>query len=215
MVAEDKILEVSDKYEYAIELERKSLFREALGKFTELSGSSDYDSGDIAFHCGWCLENLDPEKTDEIAGYYRISGETAFNIDCRYNSYFRIGWIYHQQKDFTNAAAGFKAAIDLSDSFINGIIQNAAFWYASCLESLGRYIEAIKWYDIVSDNSESLDPESRRRKISCLLNIGLFEEALAVCYSFRNPPPAAFDEKRYSELKKFADKEIKILESNL
>ena len=80
---------------------------------------------------------------------------------------------------------------------------------------MGRYIEAIKWYSIVSDYSKSLDPESRRRKISCLLNIGLFEEALAVCYSFRKPPPSAFDEKRYLELKEFADNEIKIIESNL
>lgn len=215
MIAEYKNLTLKDQYDYAVALENEYLFKEALIIFTFLYKNPEFDTGDIAFHCGWCMEHLNPQSPEDIIKYYRISGKISQNEVCRYNSFFRIGWIYYHLKDFRAAAEAFKASIDLADSFENDIIQNAVFWYASSLESMGHYLKAIKWYDVVSFHSPLLDPESRRRKINCLINTGQFENALAVCYSFLKPPPESFDRDRYSELKEYAAKEIKIIESNL
>ncbi|OGU70705.1 MAG: hypothetical protein A2V93_04625 [Ignavibacteria bacterium RBG_16_34_14] len=215
MIAENKIFTTLKDYEYALELERRSSFEEAYKIFLTLLHNDDYDYGDIAFHCGWCLENLVQGNTNEIISYYIKAGKNASDIKCRYNAFFRMGWVYLQLKDYRKSAEAFKKVIDISDSLGNDIVQNAMYWYALSLESLGYYLEAIKWYRIVTDTCPSLNPESRRREISCLINVGLYKDALKVCYSFLNPPPGPFSGERYLELKKFAEKEIKILELSL
>jgi tetratricopeptide (TPR) repeat protein len=215
MISEDKILTISKDYDYALNLERNSSFTDAYKIFLSLLNNENYDYGDIAFHCGWCLENIGQGRTNEVITYYINAGENASDIKCRYNAFFRTGWVYFQLKDFRKSAEAFKKVIDISEDYGDNIVQDAIYWYALSLESLGYYLEAIKWYRIVTEICPSLNPESRRREISCLINVGLYRDALKVCYSFLNPPPGPFSRDRYNDLKVFAEKEIKILELSL
>jgi tetratricopeptide (TPR) repeat protein len=212
MISENKISAELEDYNYAFNLESSKYFKEAYKIFLKLFENESFDSGDLAFHCGWCLENINQGRTTEVISYYQKAGETATDLKCRYNAYFRTGWVHLQLKDYRKSAEAFKKVIDISDSFDDDIVQNAIYWYALSLESLGCYLEAVKWYRIVADICPSLNPESRRREITCLINVGLFKDALKVCYTFYNPPPNPFNRERYLELKKYAEKEIKLLE---
>lgn len=215
MITDKNILTENKDYEDALELERKSYFDEAYKIFLNQLNNKNYDYGDVAFHCGWCLENIGQGRINEVISYYTKAGENASDIKCRYNAYFRKGWVYLQLKDYRKSAEAFKRVIDISDSFGDSIVQNAMYWYAVSVESLGYYLDAIKWYRIVTEICPSLNPESRRREISCLINVGLYSDALKICYTFLNPPPALFSRERYLELKKIAEREIKTLELSL
>lgn len=209
MLTKDQI--ENKDYKNALELERESNFKEAYKIFLTLLNNINYDYGDIAFHCGWCLENSDKGRLGEIITYYEKAGDRASDFRCRYNAFFRKGWVYLQLKDFRKAMEAFKKVIDISDSFEDDIVQNAMYWYALCLESLGHYLEAIKWFRIVTDISPALNPESRSREIRCLINVGLYKDALKVCYTFFTHTPPLFNRERYFELKKIAEKEIRSL----
>ena len=112
------------------------------------------------------------------------------------------------------AIDAFKSAIQIGHSEGNyeSIYQEALYWCAVCLESENRFLDAIYLYRVVQNISEALNPESRYREIKCLLAVGLFNDVLNLCESFKVLPPQGFPLERYNELKNFAEKEKSLLD---
>ena len=200
-------------FETAMELESNGKYSEALELFELLLSSSDYDKGDLRFHCGWCLENIDPEKIQTVLNLYEQAIFTTTISLCRMNSLFRCGWLTMQNKDYLHADGYFRKAIELHEAepIDEGIYHQSLYWYAVCRESLGYYLEAIKIHKYLQEVSPMLNPESRCRQINCLFQIGSFTAALKICQSFNNAPPEGFDKTRYEKLRHLAELEYRSL----
>lgn len=202
-------------YKTAISLEREGDYASALPRFRKCLELKEYDRCDVLFHIGWCLEQKG-EKEDAIFSY-REAAELDGDANCRMNSAFRAGWLLMHTKDYSRAAELYRKAIDLGEytGIKDDIYQNAAYWYALCQESRGCYLEALEWYRLVQEIAPLLDPESRYRQINCFNRIGLYRQALEMCYSFQQSPPNVFDQNRYEELRRLANREQELLEACL
>lgn len=203
------------RFNTALAFERDGRFTDALPLLQECFADPTFDEGDLCFHCGWCLEN--DGKSSEALVWYAKAAERTNIPACKLNSYFRAGWVLMQQKEFAKAADFFLYAVDYSalvavhdDTYLH-----AGYWYAHCLESLGRYLDALKWYAYVRAQSAQLEPESRFRQMQCLIRIGSYEEALHVSWTFEEPAPDGFPPDRYCELAAEAQRERALLESSL
>jgi tetratricopeptide (TPR) repeat protein len=196
----------------ALALERDGRFSGALLLFQECFADPTFDEGDLCFHCGWCLEQ-EGKMEDALVWYNRAAGRTNIPA-CKQNSYFRAGWVLMQQKDFAKAAdlflntVDYCALVETNDS----TYLHAAFWYAHCLESLGRYLDALRWYAYVRAQSSELEPESRYRQLHCLVRVGSYDDALQVCWTFEEPAPEGFNAARYYELRSEAERERALLQ---
>jgi tetratricopeptide (TPR) repeat protein len=206
------------QYEKALELEASGVYNEAFVLFRNLLNSKNKkDRGDILFHCGWCLENSNNVDRRLAIDYYRQALETTSSLVCRMNSLFRSGWIRMGDKEYQEAVELYKRAIELHQSMDvhNGLYRDASYWFAVCMENMGHYLEALKWYRVVQKIAPLLDPESRFREINCLNRIGAYQEAMEVCRSFESEPPEGFDNNRYNELYSSAKQEQKMIEECL
>jgi tetratricopeptide (TPR) repeat protein len=199
----------------ALAFERDEHFQDALHLFQECFADPTFDEGDLCFHCGWCLENT--VKNHQSLAWYIKAAERTNIPACKLNSYFRAGLVLMKQKEFAKAADYFLYAVDYSALVDVGdeTSIHAAFWYAHCLESLGRFLDALKWYAYVRVQSSELEPESRFRQMYCLIRIGSYDDALQVCWTFEEPVPSGFKSERYYELRSEAERERAALQSSL
>lgn len=204
-------------FEQALEAERGGRYSDAYRLFQHCLGELDSDPGDVYFHLGWCLEQIRVGDRQEALAYYQLAGELASTPECRINGMFRAAWLLMHEKRYAKAAAMFRLAVDGCEHqhLTTGMYHHAMYWNAVCLESLGLYLEALRWYRSVQKMSAQLDPESRYRQIVCLNQIGSYREALRVCMSFDDSPPAGFDEARYGDLRGSALRERSMLEALL
>jgi tetratricopeptide (TPR) repeat protein len=147
--------------------------------------------------------------------YYEQAAAQTRMPECKLNSFFRAGWLLMHQKEHVKAATMFRHAVDYAElsHHKSEIYNQSVFWYAVCLESQGRFIEAIRWYRVVRLHSPQLDPESRVRELACLNGIGSYHEALNLCQTFDFPPPVGFSERRYQELQAVISRERAMLQS--
>jgi tetratricopeptide (TPR) repeat protein len=200
-------------YSEAITAERLGKFALALQMFLETIEQGTDDEGELYFHCGWCLEQDDRGNKLKALFYYQKAAIYAHSPACKINGFFRAGWLLMQSKEFAKAATMFRSAVDYGElvDVRTEAYHHAAFWYASCLESLALYLDAIRWYRFVEALDPRLDPESRYREIICLNQVGSFEEAYRVCLSFESPSSADFDRQRYDDLCALVKKEKEIL----
>lgn len=205
------------RFELALRYEREESYERAYKLFHACLNEAGHDRGDLFFHCGWCLEQLGETRWAQALQFYRNAAELATDTGCRMNCHFRSGWILMQQKDYWLASQALAAALRVGDDAnrLDEMYQNAAYWYAFCLEAQGRYLQALEWYSLVEKLSPWLNPESRLRRIFCYNRIGAFERAVEVCHSFENPPPPRFDGSRYAVLRSLASREREILEACL
>ncbi len=204
-------------FENAIKLESNGQYTEALRLFEFSLQNSDHDTGDILFHCGWCLENIPPVSIHTVIGFYKEAAHSSSIALCRMNSFFRIGWLLMQNKEYEEADGYFRKSIQLheAEQVHEGIYHQALYWSAVCREFLGYYIQAIKLYQHIQKISPLLNPESRYRQIKCLLQVGSFTDVLSICESFNQPPPAGFDPLRYQQLQKLAELEYQSMQNCL
>jgi len=204
-------------YEDGLNAERNGDFKKALRLFQESLSKESPDEGDVYFHFGWCLEQDKDGDSGQALHFYQKASSLARSSICRINSCFRAGWILMHAKEYQRAAAMYKSAIDLGEQTGNKaeIYPHAAYWYAVCLESQGRYLDALDWYRHVRTLSDQLDPECRLREIICLNQVGSYETALQVSLTFENPRPAGFDLRRYEELRAVAMREREMLQACL
>lgn len=204
-------------FDLALLYEQQSDYRRAYQLFQECIYKEGVDSGDVFFHCAWCLEQSgesDPQKV--IALYRKAARQTRISI-VRMNSYFRAGWILLQERHYRKAGEYFRKVVELAERHQdwNDISCNALYWYALTLENQGHYLEALRWHRKVQSLSERFLPESRFRELLCHVRIGAFEEALHVCQKFTEPPPPGFDPNRYLELQQQVEQEKQLLEAAL
>ncbi len=209
--------QVLSTYELALKFENAGDFTAAYPLFKDCLNNGNINTGNIYFHCGWCIENsMDAEKKIAVDYYLKAGNSECENI-IRMNGFFRAGWLLMHMNTYAEAASCFKQAIEIGQSKCDdGAIYNQAiYWCAFCLESEKRYLDALNLYRTVTDLSLDLNPESRFREIICLVSIGLFAEALYVCKSFELPPPGSFSIERYEVLKSLAQKERALIEYGL
>ncbi len=199
----------------ALALEQDGHFAEALLLFQQCVADAVFDEGDLAFHCGWCAENLG--DTANALAFYNRAAELTRIPECKLNSYFRAGWLFLQACEMSKAADCFRYAIDYGDlvDLRNDAYLHGMYWYAHSLELSGRNLEALKWYRRVQVVSPQLDPESRLRQIFCLVSVGQYEEALNICCTFNAPAPQGFNPQRYEALQIEARNERRMLEAAL
>ncbi len=202
-------------FHQALTLEDEGRFADALELFQRCLDDPTFDEGDITFHCAWCLEN-EMRKHEALRLYARAADVTR-TPSCRINCFFRSGWILMHEKDTEQAAEMFRRAIDYGDlvGLKNETYRHALYWYAVCLETQARFLEALTWYRLAQAASSQLDPESRLRQVMCLVHVGMYDEALDVCRTFETPCPAGFDPERYEALRADVQKERTILEACL
>jgi tetratricopeptide (TPR) repeat protein len=202
-------------FHQALTLEYEGRYADALALFRRCLDDPTFDEGDIVFHCAWCLEN--EKRVSEALRLYAHAAETTQIPSCKINCFFRSGWILLHEKDHAQAAEMFRRAIDYGDlvGLKNETYQHALYWYAVCLETLGRYLEALTWYRLAQAASPQLDPESRLRQLMCLVHVGMYDEALEVCRTFDAPCPEDFAEERYAVLQAEVQKERTLLEASL
>lgn len=198
-------------FRQALALERDRAFAEAFTLFQHCCSDPAFDEGDLAFHCGWCLENM--QQSEQALAFYAKAAELSRIPSCKVNSYFRSGWIAMHERKHENAADFFRKAIDCGDLLFvqDDAYRHATYWYAVCLEAEGLYLDALVWYRRAQSLSPLLEPESRYRQILWLVRIGLYDEALNVCRTFDAPPPEEFDRSRYEELRSHARHERNML----
>ncbi len=204
-------------FDMALLYEQQGDYHRAYQLFQECIYKEGVDTGDVFFHCAWCLEQSggsDPEKVLEL--YQKASRQTRIDI-VRMNSSFRAGWILLQEWQYRKAGEYFLEVVELAErqNDWNDISCNALYWYALTLENQGQYLEAIRWHRKVQAVSAQFLPESRFRELLCLVRIGAFQEALHVCQQFTEPPPHGFDPNRYLELQQQAEQEKQMLEAAL
>ena len=199
-------------YRQALNAEQAGRYAEAISLFVDCLTDPALDEGDLCFHRGWCLENLG--HRDKAIALYGRASDLARLPGCRLNSFFRAGWLVMHEKDFVKAAHLFRCAIDYGDvaDAKDDTYANATYWYAVCLESQGRFLDALTWYRYAQDLLLQLNPESRYRQIVCLVHVGLYTDALELCYTF-NAPPGEFDGKRYATLQAEVQREREMLEA--
>ena len=190
-------------FDNALLAEREGRYHEALTMFLSCLTEDDHDEGEVLFHCGWCTEQEGGDKSDHALQFYELAATQSRQPECKLNSFFRAGWLLMQQKEHAKGAIMFRHAIDYGDLsyYKNDTYHQSAFWYAVCVESQGWYIEAIRWYRLVRILSQKLDPECRLRELSCLNQIGSYDEAYNLCQTFDEPPPAGFEANRYHEIR--------------
>jgi tetratricopeptide (TPR) repeat protein len=206
-------MDMISPFEQALLAEREGKYHEALQLFQICLEELEHDKGEIQFHCGWCAEQESNGDTDQALRYYELAAVDTSNPECRLNSFFRAGWLLMHRKEHAKAATMFRYAIDFAElsHHKNEAYNQSAFWYAFCLESQARYIEAIRWYRHVRLLSSQLDPECRIRELACLNQIGSYDEALSLCATFDAPPPGGFNIGRYDELRISVSGEQKML----
>ncbi len=202
-------------FHQALTLEHEGRFAEALKLFERCCADPAFDQGDLLFHCAWCLENS-KDQQQAVMMYEKASAVTRIP-SVRLNGYFRIGWVLMHEKEYVHAADAFRNAADYGDlvRMYNETYMHAIFWYAHCLELMGRYLEALPWYRKVQSLCAHLEPESRLRQIMCLNHIGQFDEALNVCRTFDAAVPGEFDRLRYQTIHNEVLKERGVLEACL
>lgn len=202
-------------YHQALKLEYEGRYAEALRLFQRCLDDPAFDEGEILFHCGWCLEN--ELRMQEALQRYARATESTRLPSCKINCFFRSGWIVMHRKDYVQAADAFRRAIDCGDvlEVRDDTYRHAVYWYAVCLETQGRYIEALTWYRYAQETTAQLDPESRLRQIMCLVHIGRYDDALDVCRTFDSPGPVGFNAERYRSLQAEARRERAMLEACL
>jgi tetratricopeptide (TPR) repeat protein len=202
-------------FHQALTLEYEGRFAEALELFERCFEDPTFDEGDLYFHRAWCLENQN-RKREALLLYARAADLTRIP-QCKINCLFRSGWILMHEKDAVQAAQMFRSAIDYGDlvELKNETYRHALYWYAVCLETQGRPLEALTWYRLAQASSPQLDPESRRRQLACLVHVGLYDEALDVCRTFDAPCPEDFTPERYAALRTEVENERAILEACL
>jgi len=206
-------MESHSPFERAIAAEHEERFANALELFLVCMEDPEYDKAELLFHCGWCTEQSKGGDMGRALCYYEQATFEAASPSCKLNSFFRAGWLLTQQNLHNKAATIFRRAIDFADVCHqkDETYSETVFWYAVCLESLGQYIDAIKWYRLAKTLSSRLDPESRLRELSCLNNIGSYDEAMKVYSTFDAPAPRGFGETRYFELQKNVERERAML----
>jgi len=210
-------MDVKSTYEQALHAEREEKFAEAYTLFLACAGQPDCDAGEIAFHSGWCLEQLPHGDHNEVVRLYRKAAHAAATPSCKMNSLFRAGWVLMHEKEHAKAADLFRQTIEYC-AFVGMEVETyhqAMFWYAVCLEARSWYLDALKWYRRVESLASSLNPESRYRQIICLNQIGLYEEAINVCQSFERLSPTGSNSDRYRELQFLARHERDLLQACL
>ena len=210
-------MDINSTFDSAVMAEREGRYNEALQLFQRCLAEEDCEQGEILFHCGWCTEQEGSDVSGQALRYYELASAESHMPECKLNSFFRAGWLLMHQKEYAKAATVFRYGIDYGELSYhkNEIYNQSAFWYAVCLESLGWYIEAIKWYRLVRVLSPQLDPESRVRELTCLNQIGSYDEALTLCESFDAPPPGGFNVSRYQELRTVISRERNLLQQGL
>jgi len=207
-------MSVSTLFEKAMKLENSGKYDKALQLFDGLLQNSEYDKGDLLFHCGWCLENLDPNKTKEVLKYYEEAAQITQVPICRMNSQFRCGWLMMHNKDYQVAISYFLNSIELHEAtqVDDGLYHQSLYWCAICYEFLGFFIESIKLHQQIQKIAPLLNPESRYREIQCLFKIGSYTEAIQICQTFRDTPPNGFDKIRYQQLRNLTELELESLQ---
>jgi tetratricopeptide (TPR) repeat protein len=210
-----KIMGNDTLFHQALTLEYEGRFAEARELFQRCFADPAFDEGNICFHCGWCFEN-EKERQQALVHYAKAAQLTRIP-SCKLNSFFRSGWILMHEKDYAKAADMFRYAIDYGElvNLRDEAYQHAMYWYAVCLESQERFLEALSWYRIAQGIAPRLDPESRFRQIVCLNRIGLFAEAVDVCRTFDAPFPEEFDRQRSEVLRREVRNERNMLEACL
>ena len=203
--------------ERALLLERSNRYSEAYLLFEDCLQTSDYDRGDLLFHLGWCIENGDTRNGVTAVELYQKAAEETLVPMIQMNALFRAGWLAMHAKDYSKAATLYKRAIECKETYglETEIYPHAAYWYAVCAETTGKFLEALEWYARAQALSPILDPESRYRQIRCKTQIGAYIDALRLCMSFESPPTDGFSAERYSELQALAGQERKMIEATL
>ena len=102
-------------FDQAIKLESEGHYSRALKLFEILLKSNGHDKGDLLFHCGWCLENLNSENKETILKFYDKAAQTTTIPISRMNSYFRSGWLMMQEKDYQGANSYFHKAMAIHE----------------------------------------------------------------------------------------------------
>ncbi len=200
-------------YRQALKAEAAGRYAEAISLFVDCLADPALDEGDLNFHRGWCLENLG--HTEKAIALYGRASDLARHPGCRLNSYFRAGWLVMHEKNFMKAAHLFRCAIDYGDvaDAKDDTYAQATYWYAVCLESQGRILDALTWYRYAQDRLALLNPESRYRQIMCLIQVGLYPEALELCHTFDGSAPDLCTRERYETLRAEVQRERVMLEA--
>jgi len=207
-------------YERALAHEQQGEFAQALVLYQACLAHGTDDPGDLLFKCGWCLEHehsLNNPTQLQALDYYIQAAEVSHTPATIQNSLFRAGWVLMQEQRWLEAAQFLRKVIDgaelleLRDAFY----AHAVYWYAVCLETQGRFIDALEWYRLAQAIAPVLQPESCLREILCLEQIGSYHEALHLCSAFHANPPANFDAERYAELFSVVNRKKAILEACL
>ena len=209
----DKALDNISDYEKALQFEQANDYSRAFELFQKCLSDNDGNKAEILFHAGWCVELGQGLDKESALPFYQQAVEFAKTPELRINSLFGTGWLLMQDKEYVNAAASFKQAIDNAKqaNIKNETYQHATYWYAVCVETQGCYIEAIEWYRVIQKTNPMLSPESLLREIVCLTHIGSYDEALRVCLKFNDTAPQGFDDNRYKELAVMVKQERDIL----
>ena len=200
-------------FDKAVEQEAAGEFNKALGFLEQCAATQCYDQGDVAFHLGWCLENIADGDRAIVLRYYEQAAAESSSVMTRINGSFRAGWVLMQDRDHERAEAAFRKAVELAERshLDHELYHYALFWHAVCLENKGQYLDAAESHRLVQRLSPVLAPESRYREIICHSHVGRYEEALGVCRTYPALAPAGFDPRRYAELYDLAKKEEALL----
>ena len=206
-----------DNYQQAMAEERNENFHAALKLFEDCLSRNDLDKGDVLFHCAWCQEHNEAGDKEEATRLYFEASRIAHSNACRLNSMFRAGWLLMHAKEYSQAATMFRHAIDYGDVVDLKIepYQQAAYWYAVCLETEGQFLEALQWYRLVEGLAPQLRPESHWRQVHCLESVGSYGDAVEVCNRLAKPAPDGFPVSRYNMLRDLAVRERQLLSESL
>lgn len=201
-------------YEQALELESLGFYADALALLNECLVQGSVPRGDILFHCGWCVEQLDGSGSDRACELYERSIEFTTDPVGKTNAAFRAGWIRFHQHDHRGAATMFRRAMNEGNDVEEAaeIVHHAMYWLAVCLEAEGKFLEAITWYRRVRIIAPLLDPEARLREMYCNISVADFEAALQLSRTFEQDCPEGFSPTRYKELAHTAAREGEMLE---
>jgi len=200
-------------FESALRHEIAGEYEKALDYLRQCQSELGHDRGDLAFHLGWCLENIAASDRALVLRYYEQATAESSSDITRVNGAFRAGWVLMQDRDHEKAEAAFRKAIDLAEQshLNNELYHTALFWHAVCLENRGQYLDAAQRHRLVQQLAPLLAPESRYREIICHNQVGRYDEALAVCRTFPAQAPAGFDPRRFAELYDVTKKEEALL----
>jgi tetratricopeptide (TPR) repeat protein len=207
-------------YERALAHEQQGEFAQALALYQTCLCHETDDPGDLLFKWGWCLEHAhhvnNPTHVEALA-YYTQAVEVSRTPATTLNSLFRAGWVLIQEQRWREAAQFLRKAIDEAEllELRDALYAHAVYWYAVCLETQGRFIDALDWYRLTQVLAPELQPESSFREILCLEQIGAYHEALHRCSAFHANPPVDFDAERYAELFSLVHRKKEILEACL